>query len=114
MEAPAMFKKDGKYYLMMSGCTGWAPNEARSAVANSIWGPWEELGNPCVGDDAKLTFHSQSTYILPVQGKKNIFIYLGDRWNPSDAIDGRYIWLPVVFGDSGFIIEWKDKWSIDE
>ena len=26
MEAPAMFKKDGKYYLIMSGCTGWAPN----------------------------------------------------------------------------------------
>ena len=24
MEAPAMFKKDGKYYLIMSGCTGWA------------------------------------------------------------------------------------------
>jgi hypothetical protein len=111
MEAPAMFKKDGKYYLMMSGCSGWAPNEARSAVANSIWGPWEELGNPCVGDDAELTFHSQSTYILPVQGKTNTFIYIGDRWRPSDAIDGRYIWLPIVFRDAGFIIEWKDKWT---
>lgn len=38
MEAPAMFKKDGKYYLIMSGCTGWAPNPGRSAVASSIWG----------------------------------------------------------------------------
>ena len=35
MEAPAMFKKDGKYYLIMSGCTGWAPNPGRSAVASS-------------------------------------------------------------------------------
>ena len=49
MEAPAMFKKDGKYYLIMSGCTGWAPNPGRSAVASSIWGPWKELANPFVG-----------------------------------------------------------------
>ena len=68
MEAPAIFKHDGKYYLMMSGCTGWAPNAARSAVADSVMGEWTELGNPCVGDDADKTFHSQSTYMLPVEG----------------------------------------------
>ena len=39
MEAPALFKQEGKYYLIMSGCTGWAPNAGRSAVASSIWGP---------------------------------------------------------------------------
>jgi hypothetical protein len=114
MEAPAIFKKDGKYYLIMSGCTGWAPNAGRSAVANSIWGPWEELGNPFKGDDAKTSFHSQSTYILPYPGNNGRFIYLGDRWKPEDAIDGRYIWLPINFHDSGFTIEWKDKWSLDE
>lgn len=112
MEAPAIFKKDGKYYLIMSGCTGWAPNEARSAVAESIWGPWTELGNPCVGNDAELTFHSQSTYILPVHGKQNRFIYMGDRWMPKDAIDGRYIWLPILFESDRFIIEWKDNWTL--
>src|ERR1700744_5232312 len=26
MEAPAVFKHDGKYYLIASGCTAWAPN----------------------------------------------------------------------------------------
>lgn len=46
MEAPALFKQKGKYYLIMSGCTGWAPNAGRSAVASSIWGPWKELENP--------------------------------------------------------------------
>ena len=49
MEAPALCKRQGKYYFIGSGCTGWAPNAARSAVADSIWGPWTELGNPCVG-----------------------------------------------------------------
>ncbi len=114
MEAPAIFKKDGKYYLMASGCTGWAPNEARSAVAESIWGPWTELGNPCIGIDADLTFHSQSTYILPIQGKKGQFIYMGDRWIPSDAIDGRYIWLPIKFEGDKFTIEWKDSWTLND
>jgi hypothetical protein len=115
MEAPAMFKKDGKYYLLMSGCTGWAPNAGRSAVAPSVLGPWEETGNPFTGEDAELSFHSQSTYVLPVQhGTTTQFIYMGDRWNPLDAIDGRYIWLPVRFENERFVIEWKDRWRYQE
>src|SRR4030042_1169447 len=42
MEAPSVFKYKGKYYFIGSGCTGWAPNTARSAVAESIFGPWTE------------------------------------------------------------------------
>ena len=64
MEAPAMFKKDGNYYLIMSGCSGWNPNAARSAIASSIWGEWKELGNPCIGQDADLTF-SFSKHLYP-------------------------------------------------
>lgn len=114
MEAPAIFKHNGKYFLMMSGCTGWAPNAARSAVADSIWGPWKELGNPCIGDGKETTFESQSTYFLPVAGKKDAFIYMGDRWRPRDAIDGRYIWLPVIFKDdgNGFELKWMDSWEL--
>ena len=58
MEAPAMFKHEGKYYLIASDCTGWEPNAARMAWAPAIFGPWEELGNPCVGNEADLTFRS--------------------------------------------------------
>jgi beta-xylosidase len=29
MEAPAVFKRDGKYYFIGSGCTGWLPNAAQ-------------------------------------------------------------------------------------
>lgn len=110
MEAPAMFKKDGKYYLIMSGCTGWAPNAARSAVADSILGPWKELGNPCRGKDAGKTFYSQSTYVLQVG--KDRFIYMGDRWTPDNAIDGRYIWLPLEFEDGKPVLEWQDEWDL--
>jgi len=113
MEAPAMFKHNGKYFLIASDCTGWAPNAARLAWAPAIFGPWEELGNPCRGADSETTFHSQSTCILPVQGKKDAFIYMGDRWTPENAIDGRYIWLPVQFNENGIpYLEWKDSWSL--
>ncbi len=111
MEAPAIFKKDGKYYMMMSGCTGWSANAARSAVADSIFGEWKELGNPCVGNNAELTFQSQSTYVIPVQGGDK-FIYMGDRWTPKNAIDGRYIWLPIEFEEERFTIRWHDEWKL--
>jgi hypothetical protein len=113
MEAPALFKSKGKYYLVMSGCTSWQPNAARSAVAESIWGPWKELGNPCVGENSHKTFFSQSTYILPVQDKQGAFIFMADRWRPRNAIDGRYVWLPLEFGtDKSIVLKWHKKWDL--
>ena len=113
-EAPAIFKKEGKYYLISSGTTGWKPNPARSAVADHLLGPWQELGDPSRGNENQLktTFWSQSTYILPVAGKKDAYIYMGDRWTPENAIDGRYIWLPVQFEDGKPILRWYDEWDL--
>jgi hypothetical protein len=112
-EAPAMCKYQGRYWLLSSGCTGWAPNAARSAVADSIWGPWTELGNPAEGINPEngmgpeLTFGAQSTFILPVPGKKDTFIAMFDLWRPENAIDGRYAWLPMRFKDDRFAIKWE-------
>ena len=114
MEAPAVFKRGGKYYLIASGCTAWAPNAARSAVADSIWGPWTELGNPCRGDDAANTFHAQSTFVLPVQGKKDAFIFMADRWKQWDLQDSRYIWLPLEFDAEGKpTVPWHSSWTLN-
>lgn len=112
-EAPAVFKKDGTYYMITSGCTGWDPNEARSFQSKSIWGPWESLGNPCIGKDAALTFHSQSTYVLPVEGKKGQFIFMADRWKPDNPIDGTYVWLPIKFDNEKPILEWMETWNLE-
>jgi hypothetical protein len=46
LEAPAIFKHDGKYFFVGSHCTGWAPNPAVSAMADSIFGPWRVLEIP--------------------------------------------------------------------
>jgi arylsulfatase A-like enzyme len=112
MEAPALFKHEGRYWLIASGCTGWAPNAARSAVADSIWGPWTELGNPAVGVGADLTFRSQGTFVLPVRGRPGAFVFMADRWRPENAIDGRYVWLPVRFRDGRVVLEWREEWDL--
>lgn len=113
-EAPAVFKKDGTYWMITSGCTGWKPNEARMFSSTSIWGPWTQHNSPCQGDDSAFTFHSQSTYVLPVAGESDRFIFMGDRWNPQNPIDGRYIWLPIKFEDGLPVLKWKDKWNLSD
>ncbi|KAB7771149.1 beta-glucanase [Xanthomonas maliensis] len=112
LEAPAIFKYAGRYFFMGSECTGWKPNTAHSASAASPMGPWTELGNPARGEDAALTFHSQSAYVLPMPGQPGHFIYMGDRWNPENAIDGRYVWLPLQLEGDGFRIDWHASWSL--
>ena len=111
-EAPAVLKKDGTYYMITSGCTGWDPNAARLHAADSMLGEWTYLGNPCRGDGANLTFCSQSTYILPVAGREGSFVFMADRWNKHNLSDSRYIWLPVQFEDGVPYLEWVDAWPL--
>ena len=112
LEAPTIFKHKGIYYFIGSECTGWRPNPAHSAFAKSIWGPWKELGNPCISEGKETTYESQSTYVLPVAGKKDAFIFMADRWVPRNAIDGRYIWLPIEFRGERPILRWRDSWDL--
>lgn len=110
-EAPTIFKKNGKYYMITSGCTGWEPNAARLAVADSVMGEWTLYPNPCRGDDADMTFHSQGTFVLPVQGK-DAFIFMADRWTPKTPNKGTYVWLPIQFKNDLPYLEWFDKWDL--
>jgi hypothetical protein len=113
-EAPAIFKNEGKHYLITSGCTGWAPNPARSFVSDHIFGPWTYLGNPCRGEEknVNITFDSQSTFIFENPEISGQFIFMADRWRPENAIDGRYVWLPVIFEQGKPVIKWFDDWKL--
>ena len=111
-EAPAACKHDGVYYLITSGCTGWATNEAEYATAPTPFGPWRVGGNPCLGGGKirATTFHSQGTYILPI-GPGGRFIFMADRWNSLDLGDSRYVWLPLEIRGGTMKITWRDEWS---
>ena len=114
-EAPAIFKHDGTYWMITSGCTGWAPNEARMFSAPSIWGPWTQHPNPCRGPKADKTFEGQSTFVLEVGGEKQEVrhIFMADIWRPSHPIDARYIWLPIEFEDGKPVVRWRDEWTLE-
>lgn len=111
-EAPAVFKHKSKYYMITSGCTGWSPNKAELAVADSVMGEWKAMGDPCIGTDADKTFYGQSTFVLPVQGKKNAFIAMFDYWNKTDLENSRYIWLPLVEQDDVLVVNWHEIWDL--
>jgi hypothetical protein len=102
-EAPAVFKRNGKYYLVTSGCTGWLPNAASYAVADHIIGPWKEMGNPCQGIGAKTTFQAQGTFILPVAGSSQ-YIFMADKWNKLDLARSGYLWLPIRWVNGRMLI----------
>ena len=124
-EAPAIFKHDGTYWMITSGCTGWAPNEARMFSAPNIWGPWTQHPNPCRGRKAELTFGGQSTYILTLSDSElqslagedadetpqTNYVFMADIWRPRHPIDARYIWLPIEFENGLPVIHWRDEWS---
>ena len=117
-EAPAMFKYNGKYYLMTSGCTGWNPNPAQYAMADSPLGPWTVMGNPCVDDGADTTYKTQSTCIVPIDPENGKFLYMGDRWYPPYNLpvsDSRYVWLPIDFSYGGaMILHNESNWKLEE
>jgi hypothetical protein len=116
-EAPAIFKHGGKYYLVTSGLSGWAPNAARSYVAGHIYGPWTALGNPVRGtpEQARITFGGQSTHAITLTRKGcERHILMLDIWRPKNAIDGRYAWLPVEWEGGKPVLRWRERWTLDD
>lgn len=111
-EAPTIFKREDTYWLITSGCTGWAPNEARMFKAKSLWGPWEQLPSPFEGKDADKSFHTQGTYIFKIEGTDDGYVFMADRWNPRSLKNSRHVWLPLEFKEDGTpVLRWIDSWS---
>ena len=116
-EAPCLLKHGGKYWLICSGCTGWAPNEARMFVSSSIWGPWTQLPSPFEGKGnyrdftAQKTFGAQGTYILHKElDAADTYIFMADIWNPRHLSQSLHLWLPVQFRPDGTpLIRWTDE-----
>jgi hypothetical protein len=96
-EAPVLWKRHGVYFLLTSGATGWSPNQAQYATTKSLTGSWSAMAK--VGDAT--TYHSQSTYVLPVQNAGTTdYWYMGDRWAGAwkgKVNDSTYVWLPLTF-----------------
>lgn len=112
-ESPAMFKKNGLYYLLTSNLTSWEKNDNFYLTAPRIEGPWTKQGVFC--PEGKLTYNSQSTFVFPLkQGNDTIPMFMGDRWSfPHQASAATYVWMPLqVHGTKISIPEYWQFWDI--
>ncbi|MBD8837203.1 family 43 glycosylhydrolase [Paenibacillus sp. CFBP 13594] len=101
-EAPTVFKRKGKYYMVTSFCTGWAPNQGKYAMANTMDGPWGILSD--FGDET--TFRTQPAFVL--KRSEEDYLYFSDRWNGSDYFQSSYEVLPIEFnGDIPILDEYS-------
>lgn len=93
-EAPAVFFKDGLYYMITSGCTGWQPNSALVGISKHILSGWKLVDNPCVGRYSRQTFFGQSSYVFEKDGRHYLML---DHWKPEDLRSSGYSILPIQF-----------------
>jgi hypothetical protein len=113
-EAPAMFKRGGKYFLLTSAATGWSPNQQKYATASSVAGTWSALAN--VGNST--AYDTQTAYVVTVQGSQaTSYLYLGDRWAGAwnrPVNESRYVWLPLTFPTTTTMtMNWYPKVHVD-
>jgi len=108
-EAPALCYHEGIYYMVTSGCTGWAPNSALFATCPHLLGQWKLIDNPCEGPDYRITYHAQSTYIFEAKGQKYLMF---DHWIPNNLKKSGYTILPITFNaDKTMTVCWQDEWK---
>lgn len=111
-EAPAMFKLNGRYYLLGSHLTGWNTNDNQYTTATSLSGPWSSWSD--FAAPGSNTYNSQTTFVLPITGSQGTtFMYMGDRWTPSSLGTSPYIWLPLQVNGANIATMWHNNWSID-
>ncbi|KAI0971586.1 carbohydrate-binding module family 35 protein [Xylaria arbuscula] len=101
IEAPAILKRSGTYYMFGSHLTGWSPNDNVYSTATSLSGPWSSWTT--FADVGSNTYSSQTNYILPLGSDA---IYMGDRWVSSNLMRSTYVWLPLSF--SGTTVSMKN------
>lgn len=104
-EAPAVFKRDGVYYMLSSFCTGWAPNQGKYARGTALDGDWTML--ELFGDAT--TFDTQPAFVLPYNGE---YLYFSDRWGGGGEayFKSSYVVLPIQFNSDGSIfIEYDEN-----
>ncbi len=111
-EAPVLIKKNGMYYLVTSDVSGWKANAAKIFIAKNIFGPWADIGNPCVGEQSETTFHSQPTAAFDVKGLDQSIIML-ERHNTENFIKCSYIWLPIQFDKNQQpFLKYETEWRL--
>jgi hypothetical protein len=120
-EAPVMFKKNNKYFLITSQAAGWYPSQGGYGASSNPLTGWTpdplSLGNTS-------TFGGQTSDGYVIQGTTtNTYVltldHLGgaDSKNPasSEEYDTGELWLPVILDDVAgtATLNWYSSWTVD-
>ena len=112
VEAPAMVKVGGTYYVFGSHLTGWSLNDNIYATATSLGGTWSPFRN--FAAPGTHTYGSQTANVITVQGSSGTtYVYAGDRWNTSDLGGSKLIWLPLTIRGTTVNVGQYPTWSLD-
>lgn len=79
-EAPAVFFRKNKGYIITSGTTGYFPNQSETACFENIHDKWTVLGDPHIGDEKHTSFDSQISCIFKHPHFDDLYIAMADRW----------------------------------
>ena len=82
-EAPAVFFRNDKGYVITSGTTGYFPNQSEIACFDDIHGEWTVLGDPHPGDARHTSFDSQISCVFQHPHIHDLYIAMADRWLPD-------------------------------
>lgn len=96
-EGVTVFSRGKKKYMITSGMSGYVPNKSDMAVSDDWEHPFESIGNPHIKDESNTSFNSQISQIFRVEGKKDLYIALADRWVPDFPVDARLSEMIVRF-----------------
>ncbi|TRW24012.1 family 43 glycosylhydrolase [Flavobacterium zepuense] len=113
-ESPAIFKRNGIYYWLVSDLTSWERNDNVYYTATSLNGPWVPKG--FFAPESSLTWNSQTTFVLQITGsKETTYMFMGDRWSfPLQASAATYVWQPLTFTDDAISIpNYYESWKIN-
>ncbi|KAF2644322.1 galactan 1,3-beta-galactosidase [Massarina eburnea CBS 473.64] len=108
IEAPAMIKKNGVYFMFGSKLTGWDPNDNVYSTATKISGPWSAWKS--FADSGSKTYTSQTNFILPFGDGA---VYMGDRWVSSNLMRSTYVWLPLTLSGTTASMKNAVNWVPD-
>ncbi|KAF5863372.1 hypothetical protein ETB97_010252 [Aspergillus alliaceus] len=107
IEAPAMYKQDGVYFLFGSQLTGWSNNDNKYVTARSLSGPWTDWEN--FAPSGAKTFESQTTFVVAVGDS---VLYMGDRWDSENLMRSTYIWLPLTIDGTKATLQNEANWVL--
>ena len=114
-ESPALLKRNGYYFMLLSQKTCWERNDNYYLTAKKLNGPWVKMGNFC--PKGSLTYNTQTSFVFEYDDENGnkIPIYLGDRWSyPRQADAATLVLLPIESKeDKIHINKYMEQWSPD-